>query len=423
MNEIDLNILFDKYNEAFVIIKDRFDLLYKEFSIYGDSNPIEFIKYRVKKQDSIVQKLLKKSLPFTTENVENSLNDIIGIRIVCSFLDDLENIKLVIRKMEKYGELKIIKEKDYVNMPKNNGYSSYHMIVEIPVKIRNEDIRVKAEIQIRTIAMDVLASLEHKLRYKKNSNDIYDNSLADTAEVCGRVDRELNNFVRENNVKNIDVLFDRYSFMRDTKYKNMKLKYEAALSIMRNKINNIYVMYERSGEVNIIEHIKDRIKDEEQIVRKLLLSGKEVNLDNISNYVNDFAGIRIVCSFLNDLDVLKEIIKSDPDLVIINEKDYVNYPKDSGYRGYHLIVGVPVYSALGKTYVKVELQIRTIAMEMWASLEQKINYHKIASEEAKSELKRLSGVILGIDNNINEIVEKSRKNKNVKRLELKKSNN
>ena len=151
--------------------------------------------------------------------------------------------------------------------------------------------------------------------------------------------------------------------------------------------------------------------------------GDKVNLDNILNYVNDFAGIRIVCSFLNDLDVLKEIIKSDPDLVIINEKDYVNYPKNSGYRGYHLIVGVPVYSASGKTYVKVELQIRTIAMEMWASLEQKINYHKIASEDAKNELKRLSGVISGIDNNINEIVENSRKNKNAKRLELKKSNN
>ena len=105
MNEIDLNILFNKYNEAFVIIKDRFDYLYNEYSINGESNPIEFIKYRVKKPESIVQKLLKKSLPFTTENIEKSLNDIIGIRIVCSFLDDLDKIKETIREMEQHGEL------------------------------------------------------------------------------------------------------------------------------------------------------------------------------------------------------------------------------------------------------------------------------------------------------------------------------
>ena len=421
MNEIDLNILFNKYNEAFVIIKDRFDYLYNEYSINGESNPIEFIKYRVKKPDSIVQKLLRKSLPFTTENIENSLNDIIGIRIVCSFLDDLDKIKETIRRMEQHGELTIIREKDYVNTPKNTGYSSYHMIVEIPVKIRNENINIKAEIQLRTIAMDVSASLEHKLRYKKNHNDIYNDSLQATLEICNMVDKELNNFVREHKVTNVDTLFDRYSFMRDKNYKAMKLKYENALKKVMNKINNIYVMYEKSDMVNPIEHIKYRIKDEEQIVRKLLLDGKNVNIDNILEYVNDFAGIRVVCSFKNDLEELINIIKSDPELVVVREKDYVNNPKESGYRGYHLIVAVPVNSIDGLSYVKVEIQFRTIAMEMWASLEQKICYHKIATDVAKDELKRLSGVIEVIDDNINEIVYKARSS-DVKVRERKKNN-
>ena len=92
MNEIDMSILFDKYNEAFVVIKDRFDLLYKEFAVLGENNPIEFIKYRIKKPDSIAMKLIKKSLPFTTENIESDVNDIIGVRIVCSFLTETKSL-------------------------------------------------------------------------------------------------------------------------------------------------------------------------------------------------------------------------------------------------------------------------------------------------------------------------------------------
>ena len=411
MSELDFNTLLDKYNKAFLIIKEKFENLYEEYAIqYGENNPIEFINYRIKKQESIFQKLLRKSLPFTTENIENSINDIIGIRIVCSFLDDLEKVKDLIIKMEQYGELTIKNRKDYVSNPKDSGYSSYHMIVEIPVKIRDEEIKVKAEIQLRTIAMDVIASLEHKLRYKKDYNSkIYDDSLEKTLEICTIVDKELNDFFRANNVAKDKILFDRYFLDDDKKYKLMKFKYEKGLKIMKDKIDNIYDMYEKSGVVNPIEHIKYRLKDEKQIVRKLLLSGKEVNLANIIEYVNDFAGIRVVCSFKNDLENLKELIKSDPDLVIIKEKDYVNCPKESGYRGYHLIVGVPVFFASGLSYVKVEIQLRTIAMEMWASLEQKICYHKIATEDAKKELKRLSSIIEVIDDKIDSIVEKSHK--------------
>ena len=190
MNEIDMSILFDKYNEAFVVIKDRFDLLYKEFAVLGENNPIEFIKYRIKKPDSIAMKLVKKSLPFTTENIERGVNDIIGVRIVCSFLSDLETLKEVIRGMEKAGELTIINEKDYVNNPKNSGYSSYHMIVKIPVMIRDEVIDIKTEIQIRTIAMDMSASMEHKLMYKKEkTNSIYADYLNENFEICKRICR------------------------------------------------------------------------------------------------------------------------------------------------------------------------------------------------------------------------------------------
>lgn len=424
MNEIDMSILFDKYNEAFVVIKDRFDLLYKEFAVLGENNPIEFIKYRIKKPDSIAMKLVKKSLPFTTENIERGVNDIIGVRIVCSFLSDLETLKEVIRGMEKAGELTIINEKDYVNNPKKSGYSSYHMIVKIPVMIRDEVIGIKTEIQIRTIAMDMSASMEHKLMYKKEkTNSIYADYLNENFEICKRIDSELNEFIKESKNDLNDSVIDIPMFMRNSEYRQMKLKYEAALNKMKNKLNNLYVMYEKNGLVNPIEHIKLRLKEDESIVRKLMLNGRNVSLKNVQSFVNDIAGVRVVCSFLSDLEELKEIIKSDPELVVAKEKDYVNNPKDNGYRGYHLIVGVPVHLSNSFYLVKVEIQIRTIAMEMWASLEQKICYHKSPLEETKEELKRLSGIISIIDDKMNEIVDYSKQNSDVKKREKKKINN
>ena len=137
VEKYDLSILSNKYNEALISVKDRFDFLQNELSIYGDKNPIEYINYRVKEPKSIVEKLYRLSIPFSLENVESTLTDIIGVRIVCPFLDDLDMVIQIIKKMEEAGELKIKIVKDYVNKPKDSGYSSYHIIVEMPVKIIN----------------------------------------------------------------------------------------------------------------------------------------------------------------------------------------------------------------------------------------------------------------------------------------------
>jgi len=293
----------------------------------------------------------------------------------------------------------------------------------MPVKIRDEIIDINLEIQIRTIAMDMSASLEHKICYKKNSNNNYKEILKDTSIVCNKIDKELNKFISKNETESYQPLHATYPFMYKKDYKLLKLKYKAALKKIENKINNIYVIYEKNNQANPIEHIKTRIKDEEQIIRKLLKSGKDITVDNIEEYVNDMAGIKIVCSFKSDLEELKETILNDDELIILKEKDYVTNPKESGYTGYHLLVGVPVYTTTGLTYVKVEIQIRTIAMEMWASLEQKICYHKTPPENTKNELKRLSRVITVIDNEMDKIITESiiekNDNKKVKKLERK----
>ena len=206
----------------------------------------------------------------------------------------------------------------------------------------------------------------------------------------------------------------------------VRFKYEEALKFIQKELVQINDDYDKEGLVNPIEHIKVRLKDNESVVRKLMLNGRYVSLNNVVNYVNDMAGARIVCSFKTDLYDLVDLLKErliEKGCEIFKEKDYVKTPKETGYRGYHLIVFVPVDLSIGKTFVKVEIQIRTIAMEMWASLEQKICYHKNTNEETRNELKRLASVIAGIDDKVDGIVPVSKKNNNVKKLEKKKVNN
>ena len=138
-------------------------ILNDEFMIIHKHNPVEHIKSRIKTPESIIKKLNNKNCELTIENMMEYIRDIAGIRIVCSFLPDIYEIVEIIKKS---NNIKILEEKDYIKNPKTSGYSSYHLIVEVPVSLSNGTEYVKAEIQIRTVAMDFWASLEHKIQYK-----------------------------------------------------------------------------------------------------------------------------------------------------------------------------------------------------------------------------------------------------------------
>ena len=127
-------------------------------------NPIEMIKARVKKPKSIVEKLQRRGLPLSIESMESNLDDIAGVRVICSFVDDIYEIS---RMLERQDDVTIIAIKDYIKAPKENGYRSYHMIVEVPVFFSSSKKNIRVEVQIRTIAMDFWASLDHQLKYKK----------------------------------------------------------------------------------------------------------------------------------------------------------------------------------------------------------------------------------------------------------------
>ena len=154
-----------KYNFGKEVLETELNILLKEYEFNYNYNPVEHIKSRIKTSDSALKKLEKKGYEFTTENLVNHVNDMIGIRIVCSFLSDVKSIVEILRSSKLF---KIKEENDYITSPKDSGYISYHMNVLVPIHLYEKTEYVEAEIQIRTIAMDFWASLDHKLRYKKN---------------------------------------------------------------------------------------------------------------------------------------------------------------------------------------------------------------------------------------------------------------
>ena len=156
--------LMSYYRCAMMEIETKFKVLNEEFSLRFDRQPISSIKTRLKNPISIRNKLTEHGLPLTLGNLEQNLNDIAGIRVICSFVDDVYMLAEAFRNQD---DIQIIKEKDYISDPKPNGYRSLHLIVAVPIFLQEEKRVMKAEVQLRTIAMDSWATLEHQLRYKK----------------------------------------------------------------------------------------------------------------------------------------------------------------------------------------------------------------------------------------------------------------
>ena len=150
--------------------------------------------------------------------------------------------------------------------------------------------------------------------------------------------------------------------------------YNAALQEVSTKLNILNEEFQHIHRYNPIEHIGTRIKSPESIVKKLKKNGHESSIENMIRYVNDIAGVRLICSFTSDIYKLAKMIASQNDLKVLEIKDYIKNPKQSGYKSYHMIVTVPIFLSDHIVETKVEIQIRTIAMDFWASLEHKIYY-------------------------------------------------
>lgn len=190
---------------------------------------------------------------------------------------------------------------------------------------------------------------------------------------------------------------DRYSGV-DT-WKEIMLVYTSALKEIGTKLEILNDEFQHVHRYNPIEHIKSRIKTSESIVKKLKKYGYESTVENMVEYVNDIAGIRVICSFTSDIYRLAEIISNQNDIKVLSVKDYIKQPKPSGYKSYHMLVTVPIFLSDRIVDAKVEIQIRTVAMDFWASLEHKIHYkfEGNAPAEIQDELIECARMVANLD--------------------------
>ena len=182
--------LMSCYRCALMEVETKFNVLNEELSLQYDRNPIETIKSRLKSPESILEKLNRRNLPITVESIEENITDVAGVRVGCSHTTDIYRLA---DSFLKQDDVRLIKKKDYIKEPKPNGYRSLHLIVETPIFLSEHKRNMKVEVQFRTISMDWWASLEHKIRYKKNIADTEAvfNELLECANIGAELDARM----------------------------------------------------------------------------------------------------------------------------------------------------------------------------------------------------------------------------------------
>ena len=178
------------YRCAMMEVSTKFQVLNEEFSLQYDRNPIEGVKTRLKSPESIMEKLSRKQLPLTMEAIEENIHDIAGVRVICSYPSDIYMLSDALLRQD---DVRLISRKDYIRSPKENGYRSLHLIIETPIFLHNQKRPMKVEVQFRTISMDWWASLEHKIRYKKDVviTDHIARELYECAEMSAQLDARM----------------------------------------------------------------------------------------------------------------------------------------------------------------------------------------------------------------------------------------
>lgn len=180
--------LMSRYRCAIMEVETKFKVLNEELSLQSDHNPIESIKTRLKSPESIFGKLQRKNLPITLEAIEGNLFDIAGVRVICCFIDD---IYMLADCLIRQDDVTLIEMKDYIRNPKGNGYRSLHLIISVPIFLQNEKRNMKVEVQLRTIAMEFWANLEHQMRYKKDLAPELLEEISAELSACAETSAEL----------------------------------------------------------------------------------------------------------------------------------------------------------------------------------------------------------------------------------------
>ena len=189
-NKRPMDELMSYYQCAIMEVETKFKVLNQEYSLEYDRNPIEGIKTRVKSYDSILRKIRRKNIPMTMEGIEENIRDIAGVRVICSFPDDIYELA---ESFLRQDDITLVERKDYIKNPKESGYRSLHLIVQVPIFLQNTKKLVYVEVQFRTIAMDFWASLEHKIHYKFEGDapESIKNELVECARMVSDLDARM----------------------------------------------------------------------------------------------------------------------------------------------------------------------------------------------------------------------------------------
>ena len=190
-----------------------------------------------------------------------------------------------------------------------------------------------------------------------------------------------------------------------TQYNQVEYLYKAVIEAVRARLETIGSEFNMRNRHNPIHHIETRIKSPQSIRGKLAKAGLPITMDSAKKNLRDIAGVRVVCFYTNDIFTVANLLKNQDDIELIEEKNYISRPKENGYRSLHLVVDVPIYLSSGKLYIPVEVQIRTIAMDFWASLEHSLRY-KSENERPffiSDELKRCADIIAETDERMENI--------------------
>jgi len=187
-NSDGISTLFTYYECVLMEVETKFKVLNQEYSLIHDRNPIESIKTRLKTIDSVVEKVQRYGVPLTLESIEENINDIAGVRVICSFPDDIYTLAECLLEQD---DVTLIQKKDYIENPKPSGYRSLHLIISVPIFLEHKKRDMKVEVQFRTIAMDFWASLEHNLRYKNDIPKELSDELAEELLECANISSSL----------------------------------------------------------------------------------------------------------------------------------------------------------------------------------------------------------------------------------------
>lgn len=366
------------YESALSILDTHLQIRIDNYEKINDYKIVEHYVTRLKKSKSIFNKLKDKKCDFSVETIEEKVKDVVGIRIVCPFIDDVYKIKDLIKSSDF---IEVYEEKDYIKNSKKTGYQSLHLLVKVPVRMGNKIKNVKAEIQVRTVAMDAWAAVEHRMKYKPTGNKKIDKEDMSKLIDCSTALRGLEQYMeqyfdKENKqIENSDFIQNEEPINLDmSELRVLDFENRAALKVLKAHLKESVEYFELINGTKKVEHYNERVKTLDSALRKLKEKGFSLTTESLKENVRDYAGVRLVCPFIDDVYDIVGLIKSSDLIDVYEVKDYIKKPKESGYKGVHLLVKVPVPVNNEIKMVKSEIQVRTLSMDAWSAIEERVKY-------------------------------------------------